>query len=116
MKQSGENYLEVNGWQDEDAFINVQPHELEETQREYEESKENSGKAGLIAKHFLNTSKQDFGRSDQPISMLEMAFNEINPYRETRVGQGSIMTTDSMNLTLPNHNNSKEHDSIGGSM
>lgn len=120
MKQGGENYLESAGWPDEEeGFINVQPHELEETQREYEESKqskESSAKVCFVAKHFLNTSKQDFGRSDQPISMLEMAFNEINPYRETKIGQGSIMTTDSMNLTLPHNNNSKEHDSFGGSM
>ena len=31
--------------------------------------------------------------------MLEMVFNEINPYRENKFGQGSIVQSESITLT-----------------
>lgn len=84
-------------------------------QREYEESKGSSGKQKMLAKQYFNTSKLDQGSNRQPISMLEMAFNEINPYRENKFGVANI-TQDSMNITsaLPGHLN--EQESMGGSL
>ena len=54
----------------------------------------------LTQKHNFNTSKENLGGKNQPISMLEMAFNEINPYRENQFGMNASndYTENSMNL------------------
>ena len=46
----------------------------------------------------LNTSNQELGRSNMPISMLEMAFNEINPYRDNNLGDNTNNISDSYNM------------------
>ena len=50
--------------------------------------------------------------SNQPISMLEMAFNEINPYRDNKLA--AAQNSDSFGVSGPIH--IREEDSLGGSV
>ena len=119
---------EIEGIQNTDSFDEYDNNDIEQTYQDYEQSKylqvpQSNGEPpakSVIQRHNLNTSKISFSHN-QPISMLEMVFNEINPYRENNLldinNSGGSMNLKSHSTGFYGNQTMEENNSLtGGSL